>query len=355
MDVEDYTVVQYGEESLTYTSGKEFYTTPKRAKQTLEKFGIAIIPGCLNQEECNQMNKGMWQTAEFLTSKLKKPLIRSLPKTYSSIFELTPRAGGLIQNWGWSHAQYAWDVRSNPKVAEVFEEVFETKDLLVSFDAINCGLGALIPSNSSQIGIYNGQSNLHCDQRYTMNNFECVQSWITANPIDVGDGTLRVLQGSHKLHEEFRKVFLDHPEDKDWYVLNEEQIQWYKDKGCKEYIITCPQGTQVCWDSRTIHCGMKPLSREYLPFEIQKEARNFRNVLYVCMMPAWMCPPHNLQIRRAILNPNGGDLRLRSASHWPHYMNLFPAKAKSKIVDIQVPEMPIPVLTNWGQKIAGII
>lgn len=94
MDVEDYTVVQYGEESLTYTSGKEFYTTPKRAKQTLEKFGIAIIPGCLNQEECNQMNKGMWQTAEFLTSKLKKPLIRSLPKTYSSIFELTPRAGG---------------------------------------------------------------------------------------------------------------------------------------------------------------------------------------------------------------------------------------------------------------------
>ena len=163
------------------------------------------------------------------------------------------------------------------------------------------------------------------------------------------------VSGSHKLHEEFRKVFLDHPEDKDWYVLNEEQIQWYKDKGCKEYIITCPQGTQVCWDSRTIHCGMKPLSREYLPFEIQKEARNFRNVLYVCMMPAWMCPPNNLQIRRAILNPNGGDLRLRSASHWPHYMNLFPAKAKSKIVDIQVPEMPIPVLTNWGQKIAGII
>ena len=73
--------------------------------------------------------------------------------------------------------------------------MFETKDLLVSFDAINCGLGALIPSNSSQVGIYNGQSNLHCDQRYTMNNFECVQSWITANPIDVGDGTLRVLQG----------------------------------------------------------------------------------------------------------------------------------------------------------------
>ena len=94
MEVENYTVVQYGKESLTYTSGEEFYTTPSRAKQTLEKFGIAIIPKCLNQEECNQMNEGMWQTAEFLTSKLKKPLIRSQPETYSSIFELQPFAGG---------------------------------------------------------------------------------------------------------------------------------------------------------------------------------------------------------------------------------------------------------------------
>ena len=58
MEVENYTIVQYGKESLTYTSGEEFYTTPSGAKQTLEKFGIAIIPKCLNQEECNQMNEG---------------------------------------------------------------------------------------------------------------------------------------------------------------------------------------------------------------------------------------------------------------------------------------------------------
>ena len=99
---------------------------------------------------------------------------------------------------------------------------------------------------------------------------------------------------------------------------------------------------------------MQPLSTKDLPLEMQKKARNFRNVLYICMMPAGKCPPHNLQIRKAILNPNGGDLRLRSASHWPHYMKLFPAKANSRIA-IETPEMPMPVLTNWGQQIAGII
>ena len=87
---------------------------------------------------------------------------------------------------------------------------------------------------------------------------------------------------------------------------------------------------------------------------MQKKTRNFRNVIYVCMVPVWKCPPHNLQIRRAILNPDGGDLRLHSASHWPQYMNLFPAKAKSRNA-IEIPEMPMPVLTNWGQQIAGIL
>ena len=74
-----------------------------------------------------------------------------------------------------------------------------------------------------------GKINLHCDQRFNKNDFECVQSWITANAVNVGDGTLRILQGSHLLHGEFRKVFQDVlPLNDDWHVLTQEQIQWYK-------------------------------------------------------------------------------------------------------------------------------
>ena len=66
-----------------------------------------------------------------------------------------------------------------------------------------------------------------------MNDFELVQSWITANPIKAGDGTLRVIQGSHKFHAEFRKVFEDQIPNKNtnWHVLSEDQIQWLKDRG----------------------------------------------------------------------------------------------------------------------------
>ena len=193
------TIISLKNETLTYT-GNHFHTTPSGAKEMLEKYGIAIIPDRLNSEECQQMNEGMWQTAEYLTSKLSKPLKRSDPTTYETVFQLESEMGGLIWNWGWGHAQYVWDVRSNPKVSEVFEEVFDTKDLLVSFDAINCNLGALTPS---QKYTYKGKHNLHCDQRFTKNDFECVQTWLSANPVGVGDGTLRILLGIYfKWHRE---------------------------------------------------------------------------------------------------------------------------------------------------------
>ena len=51
---------------------------------------------------------------------------------------------GLIWSWGWGHAQYVWDIRSHSKVGEIFENIYDTKELLVSFDGINCNLGALM-------------------------------------------------------------------------------------------------------------------------------------------------------------------------------------------------------------------
>ena len=105
------------------------------------------------------MNEGMWQTAEFLTSKTETPLNRSDPNTYESVYLLNPIrgiGGGLFKSFGWAHAQYVWDVRSNIKVAEVFEHFYGTKELLVSFDGINCGLGTLVPE-SDMFPYYRGE------------------------------------------------------------------------------------------------------------------------------------------------------------------------------------------------------
>ena len=70
------------------------------------------------------------------TSGLRIPVKRDEPDTYNSLFDLNLNHGGLIQHHQWGHAQYVWDVRQNPKVAEVYNKLYGD-DLLVSFDGVN--------------------------------------------------------------------------------------------------------------------------------------------------------------------------------------------------------------------------
>ena len=347
-------VIKVNEEVLTYSSGKYLAKDEEKAKQKLIKYGVAILPGRLTKEECVRMNEGMWSTAEHLTKQLPTPLKRGEKESYRSLFELQPKAGGLFQSWGWGHAQYVWDIRSNPKVSTIFEKIFKTSDLLVSFDGVNCGLGPLLPDNTHHMGLYKGKKNLHCDQRFSVNKFQCIQSWVTANPTVAGDGTLRILEGSHALHEEFSKAFNLGDKKEDWHVLTEEQIEWYMDRGCKDRCIVCPAGAQVCWDSRLIHCGIPALKTSDLPPELATLPRSFRNVVYISMTPAWLADKTNLKKRKSIFSKSGPK-RLRMASHWPQHMTLFPKKPRfygGK--EPAVPEISIPSLNTRGKKLAGI-
>ena len=106
--------------------GNEGYVA-ENADQVLEilkERGVAVLPNVLNKEECQAMNEGMWNTAEHLTSGLSVPVKREEPNTYNSLFDLCLNHGGLIQHHQWGHAQYVWDVRQNPKVAEVYNKLY---------------------------------------------------------------------------------------------------------------------------------------------------------------------------------------------------------------------------------------
>ena len=248
-----------------------------------------------------------------------------------------------------------WDTRSNEKVIETYGHIFGTKDLLVSFDGINCGVGPLIEDpkyTKAQIGLFSGGHNLHCEQRFVMNDFELVQSWVNANPIKVGDGTLRVIQGSHKHHAEFREAFKDEIADVEvnWHILTDKQIEWLKQRGCRDLCIVVPSGSHVLWDSRTVHCGQLALANEDLPENMKNEPRIPRNVVYITMVPRTYADQESLEVRRSILSETGSN-RLRSATHRAHEMTLFAQPAAVS----EVPRMPMPSLNDTAKKLAGIL
>ena len=45
-------------------------TTYERLKETIEKYGVAIIPDVLNEEEIKDMRDGMWDYLEYVTQNL---------------------------------------------------------------------------------------------------------------------------------------------------------------------------------------------------------------------------------------------------------------------------------------------
>jgi len=140
---------------------ERYIATPDNVKEVLNYYGVAIIPNILNEEECNDMNNGMWETLEHITQTWTKPIKRDNPESWRGMQQLYPKHSMLLQHWGVGHSQYVWNVRQNPKVVEIFAKIWdcEKEDLLVSFDGVSYSM----PPEQTRLGWYKGKDSLHCE------------------------------------------------------------------------------------------------------------------------------------------------------------------------------------------------
>lgn len=316
---------------------EKYITTVQNLKETLEQYGVAIIPGVLNDDECNQMVEGMWDTLSHWTELWDQPIDIDDQSSWRNIKDLFPKHSMLIQQYGLGQAQFIWNLRQNPKCIEPFATLWncQPSDLLVSFDAASFHM----PPEVTKIG-WHRKTWFHTDQSYTRNNFECIQSWVTAFDVNENDATLAFYEGSHKFHGQFAEEF--NIQDKaDWTKLNdEEHIEFYKQKGCLEKYIRCPKGSMVFWDSRTIHCGVEPRKGRVIP--------NFRCVVYLCYMPRSLST--ETQIKKKIK----AFEEMRMTSHWPCKIKLFPKMPRTYGAELkEIVELDNPLVNELGRRLIG--
>jgi len=236
------------------------------AKKMLEKYGVAIINNVLNENECENMKKGMWEFLDGVEGKIKE----NDNTTWVKLQNLYPKHGMLIQNFKIGHNKFVWDIRQNEKIVNIFKKLYNKNELLVSFDGISISLPPEITNRG-----WNRKIGYHCDQTFLNENFECIQGWINGYDTNEGDATLGIFEGSHLMTKQVREHF-GIKEKLDWYKLNETEIAYYK-KYCNEIRIKCPKGSLVLWDSRTIHSGIGP--------EKYRKEMNMRCCVYVSYMP----------------------------------------------------------------------
>lgn len=311
-----------------------YVTTLEGVKTTLERYGIAIVPGVLDSTERKMMIDGLWSHFSRMLPRLK----RDDPSTWREVFKLYPKHGMLHQNYQVGVCQAVFDIRQNPKVTAAFEQIFGTKKLTSSIDGVAFGLD---PKETSRG--WDGKPWLHLDQAAkkdgSRSGFECVQSWVTAEDVGEGDATLRVLVGSHILHGEFSKEF-GTTSNHDWFMLKDEHVHWYHKRKCQVYDVSCPAGSQVFWDSRTVHSGRAPIKG--------RESHRNRYVVYASYLPqSCISPAQAAKKRKAVMEG-------RMTSHWADVRKTFPQKPRTYGGPL-APEPPyhLPTLTMRGASLFG--
>jgi len=310
----------------------EYITTKEGLRDTINIYGVAIIPNVLNSEECDLIYHGIWDYFEHITQNWSTPLNRRDPTTWKEIYKLFPLHSMLFQYFNCGHAQISWDMRQHPAIIEIFAHFWgcAIDELSVSFD----GLGFNVPPETTKRGWNLNNTWYHTDQSYLRNDFECIQSWVTGLDVNEGDATLAFMEGSNKYHKEFREWSTKAFTKDNWYKLSREEEQFYLDKGCHYKKISCPKGSLVFWDSRTIHCGVEATKHRDHP--------NFRAVIYLCYIPKCLYSKKDRNKRIKIFE------ELRTTNHWGNKM--FPKYPRT--YGKELPTIKLinpPIITDIGR------
>jgi hypothetical protein len=316
---------------------EKYITTPETIMDTINQYGVAIVPCVLDENECKKMISGMWDTLEKLSTTWDLPIHRDNPVSWRNIRQLFPLHSMLIQHWSIGHAQFIWELRQNPKCVDIFAKIWNTEpeDLLTSFDAASFHM----PSETTKIG-WHRSTWYHSDQSFVEKGFRCVQSWVTGFDVNEGDATLAFYERSNNYHTEFGEAF-NVTDTSNWYKMDSvEKINFYKERGCVEMRIKCPAGSMVLWDSRTIHCGSEPIKGRAQP--------NFRCVAYLCYMPRHMATQKKIDKKIKAFN------EMRMTTHWPCEVKLFAKKPRTYGAEVsEITLLERPEISDLGRRLVG--
>lgn len=276
----------------------------------LQKNGYVIIKDILTLEEIQFSKELLW---EFLNEKCQMNQNDISTWTDENFAKLGDSTTGILAFSGINHSKFLWYLRTRPNVKRIFEIIFQTNDLLTSFDGGNI----FRPWHNPILSNYHSKTSqgwFHVDQGRKLLGFHCVQGLISLTDSNQNTGGFCVIPGSHHHHTELMKTIATNNQnfvmipDNSPILLNEQILP------------ICYAGDMILWDSRTIHCNTPSLvSTPNCPID-----ELLRIVGYVCMTPTSFTERN---IDEEITKEEILETRIRlyerniGTSHWPHLLS----------------------------------
>ena len=182
---------------------------------------------------------------------------------------------GVISGSGVGQSDFLWNVRSNRQVKKVFTSIWNTQQLLVSFD----GCGIFRDWRYNPAWKTNGGWN-HVDQNPKIKPGQCcIQGLVSLTDQNEKTGGLIVYPRTHLRFTELSDVTKN---SNDFVKVHDTHAIMNQGKTLGK-LVHCRAGDLVIWDSRTVHCNSPAIAIE----ERNKDepVDLLRIVAYVCMSP----------------------------------------------------------------------
>ena len=285
----------------------------QKFKRELETQGYCIIPNVLTSEEIKKAKTMFedWQKTIDNHDKIHKAI--------------DPH--GIYKHHEVGHQRHAWFIRTHPKVQEVYKSIWDTDDLIVSFD----GSCYIDKNNKQKDKIWT-----HTDQGPD-NDTQCYQGFVslTSNV----ERTLIVYEGSHLYH---KKYFEEKgiKSKTNWHLIDHDVLDNLKET---KRALEVSAGSLVIWDSRCFHQNRfgAPESEE-------------RMVQYVCYYPK----DHKKNTLAIQKKRNKYFEERRTTSHWPAPIKVNAKQGRTFGDDsilIDYSKLKAPILDDMMDEIKKLI
>jgi hypothetical protein len=274
------------------------------AAKFFAEHGYVVIKGAATPEQLAEAENLFWTSSSRWYGVQKDKVEGWQDDQWPCIANTTT---GVVSNDSSAHTPFMWYARGIPKVKRIFASLWQTEELLVSFD----GYGAFRPPE-----LY-GQTRggwFHLDQNgYNKKGLQCAQGLLNIYPSGAHDGGLVVVPGSHRLFDGWFRDGLMQKRKSDFMPLASMNVRalWGDTKPIKPIL---NPGDFVLWDSRTTHCSHPAIPMPDYPKRLR------RLVAYICMTPSQKAGQlRELREKRLEAYQNGITL-----NHWPHEYNAHP-------------------------------
>ena len=276
-------------------------------KQELETKGYAVIDNVLTKEEVENVKN------EFFGWK------KNIPNLL--------RSNGIIKFYEVAHQRFAWLVKTNPNVQKYFKMLWNTDDLVVSYDG-----AAYVNKNCHK----SDSCWVHSDQAPAKKGVHCYQGLVSLTHNK--ERTFVCYEGTHKLYEDYcQKYNLNHHDD--WQLIDPAYLHPHI-KDLK--FVSLKPGDMLIWDSRLFHQNRYGVA--------QSEERL---VQYVCYLPRNdpKNTPYAQQQRKEYFESR------TVTSHWPY--PIIPVEKQpsaygyEEVIDYS--KLPDPYLDDLKEEIMKII